>query len=201
MENFCVISTWKYPRGKFPRVFYLVNSTSCQRGKFLHHFHMKISTQDFFLRVFYIKVFTWKMSTCILCDKFNLLLVWKISASNFPCFFYMEVTTWKIFTYILHFYLFSTRTISISFLRRNLYVHSTLIHVENFYMYSISLFLVLFHLKNFSCLFLSFFHIENFYLYSTSKCPHEKVPRVFYQKISKKFFYILFACTNVHLYI
>ena len=170
MENFCIISTWKYLRGKF-------------------------------LRVFYIKISTWKISTCILYDKFHLLLVWKISASNFPCFFYMEVTTWKIFTYILHFYLFSTRTISISFLRRNLYVHSTLIHVENFYMYSISLFLVLFHLKNFSCLFLSFFHIENFYLYSTSKCPHEKVPRVFYQKISKKFFYILFACTNVHLYI
>ena len=139
MENFRVYSTWKNPRGKFPRVLRVFISTSFPRGQYPRHFHVEISmwkisacnlrgkihVENFhadylcsFLPLFHLDGFhvtsTRKISTRIICVNFYLFSTWKFTCGKCLCVFYVEKSTWKIFTCILvHFCPFFTRKIFI----------------------------------------------------------------------------------------
>ena len=122
---------------KFPRCFHVDSSTrkisTCILLGNFHVYFTRLFEPGNIPRGFHMEISTWKISTCILrgsihveCvlrDKFNLFLAWKISAS-FPCGKIHE----KNFHVILH--------------RSNL--------MENFHLRSAWLFLSIFHVNNFN---------------------------------------------------
>ena len=93
VENFHFTSTWKYPRGKFPRVLYVEKSTWTISTRIIRVCFYHFSTpfpHGKFLCVFYVEKSTWKIFTRILVH-FSLFSTWKIFMS-FPHYFY----TWSI---------------------------------------------------------------------------------------------------------
>ena len=135
-------STWKNPRGKFPRGLSVFISTTFPHGKFPRHFHVEISM--------------WKISACNLRGKihvenfhadypcsflplfhvenFHVTSMWKYPRGKFPRVFYVENSTWKISTRIIcvHFYHFSTWTVSTS-LRRGKFPRVLFVLISTFF--------------------------------------------------------------------